>query len=315
VPRLRTQPSLSQAALTSVRHPVRVSEVSLRRRSLLMPALAAAVSVAAGIAIANAGAAATAVKASLPSHALRSKLHFLVYLPADYATSLRRRYPVVYFLHGLPAGPQAYLQLGWVEQALEESGRRAILVLPQATRRVNGDPEYHDWGAGENWETALAKELPAWVDAHFRTIATRGGRAIVGVSAGGYGAAIIGLHHLSEYAVIESWSGYFRPTDPTGAKTLDVGSDVANAHATVQSLVPSLAHQFRRYPTFFAFYVGAADPTFVPDNTTLDRALTGAGVSHLFRTYPGGHSTSVWAAHAAAWLTMALDHLRPPGTA
>ncbi len=258
--------------------------------------------------------AATVVRASLQSRALGSRLQFIVDLPAGYATS-GRRYPVVYFLHGLPATPTAYLQVGWVERALEQSARQAILVVPQGTLTKGGDPEYRDWGAGKNWETALAAELPAWIDAHYRTIAGRNGRAIVGVSAGGYGAAIIGLHHPAEYAAIESWSGYFRPTDPTGVKTLDVGSDSDNAYASVQALVPSLARQFKRYPTYFAFYVGSADPTFVPDNTALDRTLSAAGVWHIFRSYPGGHTTNVWSAHAAAWLDMALAHLSPSTTA
>ncbi|HVH51040.1 MAG TPA: hypothetical protein VM690_02760, partial [Gaiellaceae bacterium] len=41
------------------------------------------------------------------SHALDAQLHFLVALPEDYAASARR-FPVVYFLHGLPAGPTSY---------------------------------------------------------------------------------------------------------------------------------------------------------------------------------------------------------------
>jgi S-formylglutathione hydrolase FrmB len=255
--------------------------------------------------------AATAVKESMASRGLESDLHFLVELPEGYSAS-GRRYPVVYFLHGLPATTSSYLQLGWVERALEQTSRQAILVVPQGTLSSGSDPEYHDWGAGNDWETALAVELPAWIDAHYRTIASRSGRAIVGVSAGGYGAAIIGLHHPNEYAAIESWSGYFRPTDPTGVNTLDVGSDSDNAYASVQSLVPSLKRQFARYPTYFAFYVGSADPTFVTDNTALDRALSSAGVWHVFRAYPGGHSTAVWLAHATAWLGQALDHLQAP---
>jgi len=253
--------------------------------------------------------AAVDVGASLQSRALNGTLHFLVRLPAGYETGTRR-YPVVYFLHGLPSGPTGYLQLGWLEHALDATGRRAILVIPQATRVQGGDPEYHDWGPGDDWETALAKELPAWVDAHYRTIASRRGRALVGVSAGGYGATIIGLHNLAEFGAIESWSGYFRPTDPTGEETLDVGSDADNAYANVLSLIPSLKAKLAREPTFLAFYVGRSDPTFVPDNVGLDRALTGAGIPHLFRTYAGGHSTNVWSDHASAWLTMALDHLR-----
>src|SRR5579884_1350655 len=148
------------------------------------------------------------------SRALDSTLHFLIRLPDGYARG-NRRYPVVYFLHGLPAGPTSYRAVAWVEDALDHAGRPAFLVVPQGTRRQNGDPEYHDWGPGHDWATALGVELPAYVDAHYRTIPNRGGRAIVGVSAGGYGATSIGLGEPGRFSVVESWSGYFEPTDPT----------------------------------------------------------------------------------------------------
>jgi enterochelin esterase-like enzyme len=245
------------------------------------------------------------------SSALRGRLHYLVALPPGYGTS-GRRYPVIYFLHGLPATETAYQSLGWVEQALTATSRQAILVVAQGASAAMSDPEYHDWGAGENWETALARELPAYIDAHYRTIANRTGRAIIGLSAGGYGATILGVHHLGEYSVIESWSGYFRPTDPTGTKTLDVGSKADNDDASVHVLVGGLEAKLRRYPTFLGFYVGRSDPTFVPDNRRLHRELTAARISHLFELYAGGHTNALWQARAVRWLTLALMHLRKP---
>ena len=49
---------------------------------------------------------------------------------------------------------------------------------------------------------------------------TPAGRAIVGLSAGCYGATMLGLNHLGEFSVIESWSGYFHATDPSGNRAL-----------------------------------------------------------------------------------------------
>jgi enterochelin esterase-like enzyme len=133
----------------------------------------------------------------------------------------------------------------------------------------------------------------------------------VGLSAGGSGAAILVLDHPAEYSVIESWSGYFQPTDPTGATTLDVGTATENADASLHSLVSTLRTQFRRYPTFFAFYVGRRDPTFVPDNLALDRELSAASVAHVFELYNGGHNDALWQAQAPRWLALAIDHLSP----
>src|SRR5437868_3848821 len=150
--------------------------------------VATAALVAAVLAVAAAHAHPSAVEppvidTSFVSHALAGRLHLAVYLPVDYGRD-GRSYPVVYFLHGLPASPSAYRGAAFVASALRD---RAILVAPQGDRDGDSDPEYLDWGPGRDWETALADELPAWVDSHFRTIANRRGRAILGVSAGGYG--------------------------------------------------------------------------------------------------------------------------------
>jgi enterochelin esterase-like enzyme len=282
------------------------------RKSLLgTAALVAVVAIALPGERAAAATEAAALQASFPSRALARPVPFSVYLPAGYATS-KLRYPVVYFLHGLPASGSAYLGAGWVAQTVAQLGRRAIVVVPQGASDKDTDPEYHDWGPGENWETALGVELPEYVDAHYRTVAKRSGRAIVGVSAGGYGAAIIGAHHPATYSVVEAWSGYFEPTDPTGKTTLDLGSDDANAKANLHRLVPALKAEFARYPTLFAFYVGRSDPTFVPSNVLLDAELTAAGVPHLFRLYAGGHDDALWRSHARPWLSLALGRLSGP---
>lgn len=286
-----------------------------RRRIGTWALVAALAAAAAAVPLGGAATQASATTAvtlqeSFSSHALGRPVPFLIQLPPGYATS-GLRYPVIYFLHGLPASPTSYQGGSWVGQLLARLGLEAIVVAPQGASAGQSDPEYYDWGPGENWATALTSELPRYVDAHYRTIASRTGRALVGLSAGGYGAAVLGLHHPAEYSVVESWSGYFRATDPTGEKTLDLGSDAANAYANMHRLVPRLRAQFSRYPTFLAFYVGRSDPTFVPDNLSFDRQLTAGRVPHVFALYRGGHSSALWNAEAPRWLGLALSHLHP----
>jgi enterochelin esterase-like enzyme len=239
------------------------------------------------------------------SVALQGRVHARVVLPAGYDDTTRH-YPVVYFLHGLPAGAKSYRGNAWLISALEQVGP-AILVFPQGARDDDTDPEYLNWGSGRQWETYVAEEVPRYIDAHFRTIRNRTGRAIVGVSAGGYGATILGLHHLSSFAVVESWSGYFHPTDPTGTQPLARGP-AANAH----TLITELHAAQKRQPTFFGFYVGRGDTRFESENVQFDRELSAAGVHHVFELYRGAHQTSLWSAHAADWLGLALQHLAKP---
>jgi enterochelin esterase-like enzyme len=240
----------------------------------------------------------------ITSVALNGKVHARVVLPAGYARS-GKRYPVVYFLHGLPADAAAYRGNDWLLDAIARVGP-AILVIPQGARARDTDPEYLNWGAGRNWETYVADEVPAYVDAHFRTIRSRAGRALVGVSAGGYGATILGLHHLGRFSVIESWSGYFHPTDPTGTTALPRGP-AATAHTFVQSV----RRDERTRTTFLAFYVGRGDRRFLAENLQFDRELTNAHVPHVFDVYRGAHTTTLWRSHAVAWLRLALAHLAP----
>jgi enterochelin esterase-like enzyme len=247
------------------------------------------------------------VETSFRSRAVRGVIHLEVYLPADYTAS-GNRYPVIYFLHGLPASSTSYHGADYIRTALDRANRSAILVEPQAARDHDTDPEYLDWGPGRNWETAVGRELPRFVDRSFRTIPNRRGRALVGLSAGGYGAALLALHHLEAFSVVESWSGYFHPTNPAGTAPLNLGSR-KNARASAHTYVRMLRTAFRRRPTFFAFYVGRGDSRFRAENLQLHRELSAAGVPHLFRLYPGAHAQTVWSAHATAWLRLALAHL------
>jgi putative tributyrin esterase len=231
-------------------------------------------------------------------------------LPAGYANG-HVRYPVVYFLHGLPTSSQAYRNVGFLKHALASLRRQAILVAPQGARDTDRDAEYLDWGPGRNWERAVSQELPAYVDAHFRTIPDRRARALVGLSAGGYGAVALAFHHLESFGVVESWSGYFHPTDPSGTKTLDLGSAQRNRRANLHNAVDGLRDGFLAQPTFFGFYVGRGDARFRAENLELHRELLAAGIPHVFRLYAGAHGQRVWSAHARRWLGLALAHLTP----
>jgi enterochelin esterase-like enzyme len=238
-------------------------------------------------------------------------LRFAVYLPPGYGDG--RRYPVIYFLSGLPQGTwtfRSWLLFG--ATAFEPTGARAIIVSVQGARPGDQDAEYHDWGPGRDWETAIGVQLPRLIDSRYATIANRSGRALVGASAGGYGAMLIGLHHLATFSVIESWSGYFEPTDPTGQNRISVGSTDQDANADAFTYVPSLPTRLLRFPTWIGFYIGDKDNLFLNDNLAFDNALTNASVPHQFAIYPGTHGQTLWQQHATDWLAAAATHLAQP---
>lgn len=252
-------------------------------------------------------------ESSFSSKALADTVHYGVYLPASYARSPRKRYPVIYFLHGLPAANDTYSEIYWLGQAMQQSGHEAIVIGVEGTRDGDEYPQYLDRGTGENWETATAVELVSVVDRRYRTLRSRYGRAIIGASAGGYGATLIGFHHPRTYSVIQSWSGYFRPNDLSGQHVIDLGSKSANERANMHALVPKLRARLGKLwtHTHYGFYVGAGDDRFRTDNERLHRELRGAELpGTTFRIYPGTHGVGLWEDHAPHWIAMATKQLR-----
>lgn len=297
---------------------MRIRGDTVRRRRLLAASLFAVVALlsfagGAAVVVASRGAetatidSATTVNVNCPAPSLSGRLPTLVSLPAGYGAKSPPA-PVIYFLHGLPASPSSYQANPFVASELAAAGRRAIVVQPQGARSDNSDREYLDWDSGENWPQAIAHDLVRCVDQRFRTVRSRFGRALIGLSAGGYGAFNIGLRNLDTFGAVESWSGYFAATNPDGTQLLNLGSAQANGDATVPS-GPDLTRWLKRRPTLLAFYVGAQDSRFVAFNQQYDAALVKSGVAHTFRVYPGGHSSVLWRARAPAWLGMALDAL------
>ena len=289
----------------------------MRRRRLLVGAVLAVIALVAfagGAAIAGQGSPrktrpspAQTLALSCHSAALGGTLPALIYLPAGYRGG-STRYRVIYFLHGLPADPDSYKQNAFVATALAGSSRAAIVVAPQGSRGTGSDREYLNWDASEDWPQAIANDLPHCVDTRFRTIANRTGRALVGLSAGGYGAFNIGLRNLATFGAVESWSGYFAATDPSGLHVLELGSVDADDGARVPS-GSDLKAALARWPALIAFYVGNQDSRFLATNQAFDGALRVSGVRHVFRVYAGGHSGALWRAHAPHWLAVALDSL------
>src|SRR5438874_7060156 len=132
-----------------------------------------------------------------------------VYLPPGFSTA--RRYPVVYLLHGMPGSPSEYIDgAGLVEfaDAAIAAGtvRPFVAVAPAAgpKRGYNGE-----WAG--RWERALVRRVVPWVDARLPTVAAPAGRILAGLSAGGYGAANIGIRNADLFGTVESWGGYFSP--------------------------------------------------------------------------------------------------------
>lgn len=138
------------------------------------------------------------------SPAVDRTMKFNIALPADYEGS-EERYPVLYLLHGLTSNYTAWNRIGAATYA--EYFGDLIVVMPDVGNSWYINYAENEEGQLNNWEDHIIKDVIGYVDANFRTIAQREGRAINGLSMGGYGALTLGLRHPEMFVSIGSTSG------------------------------------------------------------------------------------------------------------
>lgn len=122
----------------------------------------------------------------------------LVFLPPSYDRQKSRRYPVVYALHGYSIGAEQWSKEIHVPQTIEGAFARGanemIVVLPDS-RTIHNGSMYSSSVTTGDFERFIARDVVAYIDAHYRTFPNRLSRGLVGHSMGGYGATRIGMKH------------------------------------------------------------------------------------------------------------------------
>ncbi len=122
----------------------------------------------------------------------------IVFLPPSYQKEKSRRYPVVYALHGYSIGAEQWSKEIHVPQTIEgafaQGAREMIVVLPDSKTLHNGSMYSSSVTTGD-FENFIAHDVVQYIDAHYRTIADRRSRGLVGHSMGGYGATRIDMKH------------------------------------------------------------------------------------------------------------------------
>lgn len=133
-----------------------------------------------------------------------------VYLPPSYQTNRNQRYPVVYLLHGYGLNAEAYLAAFGIPTRVDKdiaagTSKEMILVNPDAFNKYNGSM-YSSSPTNGDWETFITQELVAYIDSHYRTLATRESRGLGGHSMGGYGTWRLAMKYPQVYSSIYAMS-------------------------------------------------------------------------------------------------------------
>ena len=134
-----------------------------------------------------------------------------VLLPADYFLHPATRYPVLYLFHGTSGQASDWIDMGGAEQTTAPYG--LITVMPDVGFDGDGGFWFTNWvdrttsHGPSQFEDYLIDSLIPWVDFNLRTNPVRNGRAVAGLSQGGYGAAEMAARHPDLFASMGSFSG------------------------------------------------------------------------------------------------------------
>ena len=254
----------------------------------------------------------------LDSPSLDEPANVKVLLPDGYDPDVD--YPVLYLLHG---GVGSYVDWTTVGDAdAITAPYDVIVVMPDA----GGGGWYSDWknhgsGGPPRWETFHIDELIPWVDATFSTIASREGRALAGLSMGGFGAMSYAARHPDLFVAAASFSGAVDPVhaSPVGFDAVQdatVMSDGGLPGSVWGSRVLDAATWFGHNPTDIAENLRSVDlfvrtgngrsargvPTDPIEygchemSVSFHNRLVALGIDHVWDDYgAGGHTWDRWA--------------------
>jgi len=180
-----------------------------------------------------------------------------VYLPPGYEES-KDNLPVVYVLTGFTGRGRMLLNRSPFTPALDErldnliadgEVRPLIAVMPDCFTRFGGS-QYLDSEATGPYETYLSREIVAWTDAHFRTVPSSEGRAVMGKSSGGYGAIVHAMLHPEVFGLAACHSGdmgfeyCYLPDFPSAMIQLE-------KHGGVAAFMDAFHRALKKSPEFF----------------------------------------------------------------
>jgi S-formylglutathione hydrolase FrmB len=245
------------------------------------------------------------------SASLGEERAYTVLLPVGYDRDTARRYPVLYLLHGKSGDNTDWTTRAPLREAVGQTP--LIVVMPDGD-----DGWYVDWADGTHgYEGQIVRDLVPLVDGAYRTLARREGRAVAGLSMGGYGALKLALAHPDLFASAASLSGALRfPREgwDDGAKVFGTGppSERLRARNDVLELAEALQ---RARPAWSgpALYLDCGTDDFLYDSNTRVRSfLREVAVPYEYHEQPGGHSWEYWTARLPEVLRFALAHLAKP---
>ena len=251
---------------------------------------------------------------SIHSQVLGQQIPYCVLLPPSYDHEDTRRYPVLYFLHGLGDNEQMFVRSGgWsMTEDLWEQGRMGeyLVVTPagDASFYINSRDGRH------RYQDFFLNEFLPYIEHRYRIRAERNSRGIAGISMGGYGALRFAFLHPELFRSVSAQSPAL--IDKLPAFTMRDAQDTVRLRmlGEVFGEPPDQAFWDRNNPLTLAktadikgmkIYLDCGsedDYGFNVGTEALHKILVSRKIPHEFHIYPGGHNWAFFAEHLPAVL-------------
>lgn len=238
------------------------------------------------------------------SPALGLERRMTVYTPAGYETS-GKRYPVLYLLHGMGGDEEAWISLGRTAQILDNliaqgKAKPMIVVMPNGNASQEAAPGESSRGMVPptmqlpkimegSYEQAFP-EIVKFIDKNYRTIKSKSGRAIAGLSMGGFHS----LHISKQYPDMFNYIGLFSAAIMPNK---EVSSPI------YENMEGKLKVQFDKNPTLYWIAIGKTDFLYKA-NEEYRKLLDEKGYKYTYYESDEGHIWKNWRIYLTEFVPM-----------
>ncbi|MCE5345427.1 MAG: esterase family protein [Bacteroidales bacterium] len=224
------------------------------------------------------------------SQSMHKYIKAVIVTPDKYSSA--KELPVVYLLHGHSGN-----HLDWINKAkgFEKASDQHNLII------VCPDGGYASWywnspvDPGSQYETFVSDELVKAIDAKYKTIKDRKGRAITGLSMGGHGALYLAIRHQDVYGAAGSMSGGvdIRPFPDNWEMSKQLGTYAEYPERWEKNTVINMLNQLTPNSLAIIIDCGTED-FFFRVNENLHQQLLYRNIPHDFIARPGIHNWPYW---------------------
>jgi S-formylglutathione hydrolase FrmB len=202
-------------------------------------------------------------------------------------------FPVLYLLHGLSDDHTIWCRRTSLERYVRELP--LVIVMPDGGRSF-----YTDAAEGLAYEQHIMRDVIGFVERTFNVRADREGRAIGGLSMGGYGSMKLALKYPQIFGSVVAHSGVYDMRHMIGPDSAprperrrifgdDAVGDSNDVFMLAERLDPAQTPRIR-------FDCGV-DDGLIEQNRALHAHLQSLGIAHAYAEYPGAHTWDYWDEH------------------